>query len=103
MFAFSRVYVSQLYINIHLNLYSSLSFLVSPPSLDPANVYKTVPTNTILAPKPNSLFHPFPNHQTLMHKLSAFRVVRTRLVVTEDTVWQYGQFLGLPLSAADLN
>ena len=49
------------------------------------NVYRREPAKTIPAPAVSSAFHPLPNHQTLKSRERALRVVRTRLVETEET------------------
>ena len=57
----------------------------APAEEELTKVYSNEPRNTMLAPTPSSVFHPFPNHHTLKHRLSALRVVRTRLVDTLET------------------
>lgn len=49
------------------------------------SVYITEPANTMPAPAPSCVFHPFPNHHTLKHRLIALRVVKTRFVDTDET------------------
>lgn len=49
------------------------------------NVYNSEPAKTMPAPTVSSAFHPFPNHQTLMHRLIALRAVSTRFVDTDVT------------------
>jgi hypothetical protein len=55
--------------------------------VDPTKPNKKLPINTMDAPITMGAFQLLPNHHTLKHKLSAFLVVRTRLVETEET-WE---------------
>jgi hypothetical protein len=67
------------------NIYDIFVFLKYLLAVEAEKVYKMVPMNTMLAPRVSFLSHGFPNHQTLMHRLRAFRVVKTRFVDTDDT------------------
>lgn len=73
---------------IYCFFFDSIALLFLLDVDEPDKEYSKVPKNTIPAPMPKFLSHAFPNHHTLMHKLSAFRVVNTRLVVTEDTFYR---------------
>lgn len=69
-------------------IYSCLSSFVFFGLARDAHAYSKVPKNTNAAPKDMPVFHPLPKYHTLKQRLSALRVVRTRLVVTEDTRYE---------------
>lgn len=63
-----------------------MSSFLTGVGLGPAWAYRTVPANTKVAPRANRAETPEPNHQTLRQRLAALRAVRTRFVVTDDTL-----------------